>query len=155
MSAPCTCSRAFIVAVLLVTTVLFAPSPQALRGVEARKRAAKKPPTKPTGIPQWELLAALKDLDKQYKFHTVFAERFYTAAKYKLITLDGPSTILIPGNIGNQFMKKKWDAYTPTQRLRIMKNLVIKGMFSRDRLLATVPMWQFRTMNMGQNRLGH
>ncbi|GJP40993.1 hypothetical protein CLOM_g3580 [Closterium sp. NIES-68] len=134
---------------LLVASVLLAPSPQSLRGVEARKRRAVAPATKTTGIPQWELLAALKDLNKTYSFFTVFAERYYTAARYKLITLDGPSTILIPSNIGNQFMKKKWEAYTPQQRLRIMKNLIIKGLFSKDRLLSTVPMWQFRTMNMG------
>ncbi|CAI5459889.1 unnamed protein product [Closterium sp. Yama58-4] len=106
------------------------------------KRAVQK------GVPQWELLAALKDLDKKYAFFSVFAQRFYTAARFKLITLDGPATILIPSNIGNQFMKKKWESYTPQQRLRILKNLIMKGKFSKNRLLSTVPLWQFRTMNM-------
>ncbi|GJP55107.1 hypothetical protein CLOM_g14087 [Closterium sp. NIES-68] len=113
---------------------------------------SKKAPVKravPKGVPQWELLAALKDLGKKNAFFSVFAERFYTAARFKLITLEGPATILIPSNVGNQLMKKKWDLYTPQQRLRILRNLIIRGKFSKNRLLSTVPLWQFRSMNMG------
>ncbi|CAI5515306.1 unnamed protein product [Closterium sp. Naga37s-1] len=137
--------RAVNLAIAVATILLLLVVPHTI----AVKRApARKPPSRAERL-QTELLTAFKDLDKKYPFFSVFAQRFYTAARVKLISLEGPSTILVPSNIGNQCMKKTWEAFTPQQRLRIMKNLIIKGKFSKDRLLSTVPMWQFPTMNMG------
>ncbi|CAI5479689.1 unnamed protein product [Closterium sp. Yama58-4] len=130
---------------IAVTIVLLLVVPHT---VAVKRAPAKKAPSR-ADLLNRELLTALKDLDKKNPFFSVFAQRFYTAARVKLISLEGPATILVPSNVGNQFMKMTWEAFTPQQRLRIMKNLIIKGKFSKDRLLSTVPLWQFPTMNMG------
>ncbi|CAI5976628.1 unnamed protein product [Closterium sp. NIES-64] len=104
-------SRALDLAIALSTILLLLVVPHTL----AVKRApAKKSPLRAELLNR-ELLTAFKDLDKKYPVFSVFAQRFFTVARVKLISLDGPSTILVPSDIGNQFMKKKWRFSLPSR----------------------------------------
>ena len=61
------------------------------------------------------------------------------------LSLNGPCTILLPSNYA-QF-QVNFAQLSPVRQLKLLQYHVLRGKFTKGRLLSTVPFWRFFTQN--------
>ena len=61
------------------------------------------------------------------------------------LSLNGPCTILLPSDFAQ--LQVNFAKLSPARQLKLLQYHVLRGKFTKGRLLSTVPFWRFFTQN--------